>query len=458
MLTAALCALLVTGGVTAAYAQDDTGTFVSGTKINHVGVAAMTPAEAEERIESFYIGSYTLTIHGRDGAETSLSGPEIGYRVEVAGGLEEILQGQNEGGRVSGPSVDNRYQVPMTAVYDETALKERLAALPLVTGASPTADASIAPWDEETGFVILPETQGNELDGERLEQAVKQALADGASSLDLESAGCYIEIQVRADDPALNAKKDAMNRSASMSLTYTFGERQEVLEGAVIASWLKPGTGAEMEVDREAAAAFVKTLAETYDTAGTARVFHTTRGTDVTLTGPYGWTIDQAAETDSLLAAIRAGESGSREPVYTSQAASHDGNDYGTTYVEVDIAGQHVYFYKDGGLVWDAPCVTGNLAKNYGTPDGIYGLYYKQKDKVLRGAKQADGSYEYESPVDYWMPFNGGIGLHDANWRSKFGGTIYETNGSHGCVNLPPSQVKELYDYLYKNVPVICHS
>ena len=77
---------------------------------------------------------------------------------------------------------------------------------------------------------------------------------------------------------------------------------------------------------------------------------------------------------------------------------------------------------------------------------------------MLRGAKQADGSYEYESPVDYWMPFNGGIGLHDANWRSKFGGTIYETNGSHGCVNLPPSQVKELYDYLYKNVPVICHS
>ena len=222
MLTAALCALLVTGGVTAAYAQDDTGTFVSGTKINHVGVAAMTPAEAEERIESFYNGSYTLTIHGRDGAETSLSGPEIGYRVEVASGLEEILQGQNEGGRVSGPSVDNRYQVPMTAVYDETALKERLAALPLVTGASPTADASIAPWDEETGFVILPETQGNELDGERLEQAVKQALAEGASSLDLESAGCYIEIQVRADDPALNAKKDAMNRSASMSLIYTF--------------------------------------------------------------------------------------------------------------------------------------------------------------------------------------------------------------------------------------------
>ena len=213
-----------------------------------------------------------------------------------------------------------------------------------------------------------------------------------------------------------------------------------------------------MAVDRSRAAAWVAEMAAEFDTAGTARTFHTAGGTDVTLTGPYGWKVDQEAETDALIAAIQAGESVTREPVWSSAAASHDGNDYGNTYVEVDMGNQHVYFFQDGQLVWDAPCVTGNLSKHYDTPEGIYGLYYKQQDKVLRGAKRADGTYEYESPVKYWMPFNGGIGLHDADWRSSFGGTIYKTNGSHGCVNLPPSKTKELYDYLYKNVPVICHS
>ena len=81
---------------------------------------------------------------------------------------------------------------------------------------------------------------------------------------------------------------------------------------------------------------------------------------------------------------------------------------------------------------------------------------YKQKDQVLRGTRRADGTYEYESPVKYWMPFNGGIGLHDADWRSKFGGTIYQTNGSHGCINLPPKVAAQVYENAYKGIPIIC--
>lgn len=111
---------------------------------------------------------------------------------------------------------------------------------------------------------------------------------------------------------------------------------------------------------------------------------------------------------------------------------------------------------KDGQVVWEAPCVTGNVSKDYTTPAGIYSLTYKEKDRILRGKKQADGTYEYESHVDYWMPFNGGIGLHDASWRGKFGGTIYRTNGSHGCVNLPPAKAAALYELVYKGIPVLC--
>ena len=45
------------------------------------------------------------------------------------------------------------------------------------------------------------------------------------------------------------------------------------------------------------------------------------------------------------------------------------------------------------------------------------------------------------------MPFYGNIyGLHDATWRSYFGGTIYEYDGSHGCINMPLSVARRLYE------------
>lgn len=248
-----------------------------------------------------------------------------------------------------------------------------------------------------------------------------------------------------------------MNRCREMAITYTIGDSQEVLDAATVCSWITGTQDGQIQVDQGKAAAYVQTLADKYNTAGTTRTFRTATGRDVSVSGPYGWKIDQAAETDALIGMIRTGQSQSREPQYSSAAASRTGADWGATYVEVDLSGQHVYMIKDGAQVWDAPCVTGNASKKYDTPPGIFSLTYKERDRVLRGAKQADGSYEYESPVSYWMPFNGGIGLHDANWRSDFGGSIYKTNGSHGCVNLPPAKAKALYDLVYKGMPVICY-
>lgn len=56
------------------------------------------------------------------------------------------------------------------------------------------------------------------------------------------------------------------------------------------------------------------------------------------------------------------------------------------------------------------------------------------------------------------MPFNGNIGLHDADWRTSFGGQIYRTNGSHGCVNLPPDYARRIYDVVQTGTPVICYN
>ncbi len=85
------------------------------------------------------------------------------------------------------------------------------------------------------------------------------------------------------------------------------------------------------------------------------------------------------------------------------------------------------------------------------TPEGIYAMTYKTRNAILRGRG-------YATHVNYWMPFNKGIGLHDATWRSKFGGEIYARSGSHGCVNLPLEAAKSIYEYVGKGFPVICHA
>lgn len=48
--------------------------------------------------------------------------------------------------------------------------------------------------------------------------------------------------------------------------------------------------------------------------------------------------------------------------------------------------------------------------------------------------------------VEYWMPFDDQIGLHDSSWRTEYGGDIYLTDGSHGCVNTPLDAIATIYN------------
>ena len=101
-------------------------------------------------------------------------------------------------------------------------------------------------------------------------------------------------------------------------------------------------------------------------------------------------------------------------------------------------------------MVLESDFVSGSAARGFDTPAGIYGITYKERNATLAGQG-------YRTPVSYWMPFNNNIGMHDASWRSSFGGNIYKTNGSHGCINLPYSVAEEIYGYVEKGTPVICY-
>lgn len=437
---------------------DEPSKFVPGTKVNGVLVGGMTVDEAKVQIEGFYGRTYKLTLYEKDGKNEEIQGSDIEYKTSIADGLQDILNKQNENGRLAGPAVNNTHRVESTVSYNEEKLASRIQALSCVSGENiiVTSNARISDWQQGESFTIIPEVKGNSINSQKLNQAVKAALNSGERKLNLEETGCYDTVTISSEDAGLKARCEAMNRYREMEITYVFGDQSEVLNGDSICQWIKGITKDVVDLDVEKAATYMKSLADKYDTAGKERVFHAADGREIPVTGVYGWQLDQTGETQALIAMIRTGQSQSREPLYLKTAADRN-NDWGGTYIEADLAAQHVYMYQDGQLVWESPCVTGNVSKKHTTPAGIYTLNYKQTDRVLRGPKQPDGTFEYESHVDYWMPFNGGIGFHDANWRSKFGGKIYLKNGSHGCVNLPPSKAKVLYGLIYKGIPIVCH-
>ena len=247
--------------------------------------------------------------------------------------------------------------------------------------------------------------------------------------------------------PMEQAQKDL----AGVTITYQFGDQSEVLDNDRILSWLKEQEDGSVAIDEQQAKAFVKELAEKYDTAYTHRTFHTTAGRDIQITqGDYGWRIDQEAETKHLLELLAAKQSAVCEPIYAQTAAVHAQNDWGTTYVEVSLTDQYLWLYKDGKCILESYFVSGNPTRGHATPKGIYGLTYKTRDATLSG----EG---YDSKVKYWMPFNRNVGLHDAPWRKTFGGQIYKSNGSHGCINLPPANAAKIYENVDKNTPVIVY-
>ena len=118
------------------------------------------------------------------------------------------------------------------------------------------------------------------------------------------------------------------------------------------------------------------------------------------------------------------------------------------TFILVDISDQKLYVYNNGSKTFTTNVVTGKK----GVSDTPIGHYILNRSNFKKNTYLMNNTH-----VDYWMPFitSRGIGFHDASWRSSFGGTIYKTNGSHGCVNMPHSAAEKLYKYAPSKVDVI---
>jgi len=408
---------------------------VNGANSSGAGVETV-----KERLEELASG-YSLTISEEDGETEEITSEEVSLTLSVEDGqIEGLLEEQSGFGWIGALFHHVNYVSESVASVDDEQLIEAVSSLDVVTkeAATVTTDATYAYEDGQ--FVIVDEVYGTNVDATEFAERVKTAMVCFDTDLDMEADSCYVQPSVTADSKELQELVEELNKRLDMTISYTLGSTTETIDAETMAGFLSADEELNLSVNTEALSEFVSSMGKKYNTYGQSKTLATTWGTTVTVPGGnYGWKIDSDGEVAQLTEDILAGEDVSRDFVYQYTANSHDGNDYGNSYVEINLTAQYLYLYVNGTLVVESAFVSGNPSKGNATPTGAYQVTYTEKDATLNGDN-------YSTPVSYWMPFNGNVGMHDATWRSNFGGSIYLTNGSHGCINLPLSVAKTIYE------------
>lgn len=438
--------------------------FLNGTMVNGSDVGGMTLQKANDQL-SKKVNGQSLKLIFNDGQSEVLQSAQLGVSYNKDNSLNQLMKNQNKWAWFIGFFKNEKNTLTDLIQISDENLTNGIASMEHAK-----EENQIAPTDayiqyKDGSFSIIEETLGSKFNTEELVKNIKVALSEGKQQLDVTKANGYVKPQVYKDDQDLNNQLKAANEYCLSAITYTTPKGKEIaLDGSTLITWLsKQDDGSytkDESVFKEKLTAFVKELASQYNSIGATRTFTGKDGQSHTVSGgTYGFRVSTDSEVSALLKMINENKSeNNRIPEHTGQLPSGENGGLGMTYLEINITKQHLWFVKDGSVVLESDFVSGKESDPTRlTPSGTYYIYNKERNRVLRGTKQPNGKYEYESPVSYWMPFNKGIGLHDASWRSTFGRDIYINSGSHGCINLPTGFAGSLYSQIYVNLPVVVY-
>lgn len=430
------------------------GVYCTGRTVEEVNSELLTQVEAP-----------IVIVTDREGSQHEISLAEADYQEDYLSQLHSFMEAQNPYLWLENITIHRNHEVTPQISYDMDKLKALFYALePVRQEQQKLTDYKIE-WTHQYGYMLY-DGLSDRVDMDKAFQLLVQGIARGEYTFDmrdLEALGCYYDVPLSGDQEYFKLLWEQIDSFQNCNLVYDMGAEKLAFTPAIMSGFLEKNTvnglplldgNGALILKKAEVESFVAKLAEDYDTYGLDREFNSTRGDVITLTkGTYGTTINQNAEIQFLLEnlfskELRTGSVTEHIPEYKRQAFARGLDDIGGTYIEIDMTTQKLYYYMDKELVVETDVVTGNMRRKMGTPTGVYYVYKKQTDRVLRG----EG---YASPVDYWMPVKGGIGIHDADWRKKFGGEIYKTNGSHGCINVPPEVMPELYEKVEVGTPVV---
>ncbi len=434
--------------------------FGPNTWINGVYCTGKTVEEVNSELLS-QMKAPILVVTDKYGNSYELATEDADYTEDYSGLLASYQMTQNPF-RWLWNVASRKLHTPEPVIsYNSDKLRELWLGIPFVQAEMSKAKELKIGYEADEGYV-LEDGIHNRLDTDAAYCLFTEALQSGQESVTFDET-VYQSLSMTDEQNDVWQLWQKIDTFQNTKLYFDMGQEYEKVTKADFAKFLltegqEPkltGEG-DLQLDTQAIVDYVEALALEYDTYGKERSFQSTRGDVITMSaGIYGTKLKQSAERQFLLEYLQtviAGETAEsvlyHKPTYEKTAAVLGKDDIGDTYIEVDMTEQMLYYYVDGEPEIETPIVTGNMRRGWDTPEGFNYIYAKQKNRILRGAN-------YATFVNYWMPVNGNIGLHDATWRSKFGEDVYETDGSHGCINMPLDEAAKLYEMAEVGTPVV---
>ena len=441
--------------------------FLPGTTIDgqDVSLERVSDVAAEK---SASLDGLQVSVSG-DGLDLVVDALDAGLEVDGTSWAEEALAQQDPW---SWPLaylglLEQELTATTTVSVDEDAVLDIVqAAVDALDVVEVTGIESIT-FDAEQGLYVTVEGASTvQVDVEAVADAIVAALL--AQEGEVELGDEYLIV-----DEEVEAFLELANSYVSAEVTLLLADTEVyVVTSEQIAGWLTLNEDFTVTLDEDAIVTWARgDLSDELDTVATERTYTRPDGKVCTVndgdarlgSSTYGWIIDGASTAADIAELIYAGEPAELDITVKQEAAQASvdgGQDWGDRYIDIDLTEQHAYFYDNGELIWEADIVSGQPSTGYETPSGVWTVQNMASGNItLRGPYDEDtGTYEWESVVNFWIAFVGSsVGLHNASWRSEFGGDIYTWYGSHGCVNLSYEDAEALYALVEVGDVVVVH-
>lgn len=430
--------------------------FMMRTFVNGEDCSGKTLKEVEDMLQK-KVEEYTLTIQEANAQSEVLQGTDMGIQYGGYKQLKEAFEEQNS--YLWPKALFEKHNITAEIIfeYEKEKLDSLVAGLECVKEENQVAPTDASVIYQDGAFVIQEEVYGTQIDITKLGETIHTSVSAMAREVSLEETGCYVQPVFKKDSAEVVAAKEEANKYLTAKITYSLDGIEVVVDKETIAPWVSVDGTMTVAIDSAKVKKFTDTLGSKYNTANRSGVITTPTGkqANVEVAG-YGRQVGSQADCDQLISEIKEGKTVTRSPIISREETPEGQYAWGTTYVEVDIAEQHMWYIVNGAVTFETDVVTGKKGKN-DTPTGTYTILEKVPGKYLTG-RLVNGKPSYKTWVNYWMRVTwSGIGFHDAGWQSSFGGERYVTNGSHGCINMPPAKAKEFYSMLSVGCPVVIH-
>lgn len=346
-------------------------------------------------------------------------------------------------------------QEPLAVVTDRLDLSAVMKDLDAVVREAPQ-DAYM---EYTTGrFFVTEEVPGTMLAKEKVRTVLADAVNTMAAGVgtpagavvELTEQDCYLLPVVTVENGRFDFEECLDTALQDLTLTVDFHGEKETLTNEQIRGMLSVTGDGTVRVDETVLTELVSGWHQTYRYDGTPYLFNAQVGGVKPIDFlPVDYEVDREETVEAVKNALLSLEQTEMEAQWfcwrEGEAFAIEDN-----YVEVDIPNQKMTYVKDGEVLVSTDVVTG-ASWGYPTPPGFYKVENKDTNCWLQGE-------DYNVHVDYWIGFIGYVvGIHDADWRTKFGGTNYVKNGSHGCVNTPKEATALIFENIDIGVPVLVY-